>query len=587
MSAKGWSVFWRKDKKQFVLSYATATGPKQKLVPRKITVEGEATKWARSWLDEQNLRPGEVLEQRRASGPKLGELAPQWYAHRARIRDLEDIAPSTYADNKSHIETHVLPVKLKVDGREVELRDLPIAAIDVPFACEYVLKLRERCTSVSRTRNVFYSMRTFYADAMSKGWVNTQGNVFDHPNVKRLLPESGSDREDEASVFPIWIAQLLISSAKVPIERRLRYMLLFTTSARDGEISGWAWRNFADEEILPTMATERALRMRSGIKAAEAPADRSDRLGKTKSRAGRRTNPLHPEAVRALREWRRGGWIERVGREPKADDPIFPGIKKLWVRPPSARLVREDLIAVADEMTQAGEEKRASEVRTLKDDVVFHTGRHSLNTWLANAGVPKLMRQRLLGHAGEDVTDDRYTGKLALAIRDALAALPLRWGLVQNTRTVTSEGQNGAENGKPSHEDAPSHSLDADHENADDTVSGSHADEAVQGIAKPSYVGSNPIHASVKTQVTTAKVTTESRVTQSDLDEPPGADEPPSRIGAGAVRLIVDGRTLAEVTPHEGETVVSIAARLAADGRPNAVVKVRAEGRGVRLRGAS
>src|SRR4051794_4081712 len=49
-----------------------------------------------------------------------------------------------------------------------------------------------------------------------------------------------------------------------------------------------------------------------------------------------------------------------------------------------------------------------------------------------------------------------------------------------------------------------------------------------QRFAKPSYVGSNPIHASQNTKVTTAGVTTEGLVTLGDPSEPPSAgDDPP------------------------------------------------------------
>ena len=142
MSAKGWSLFFRKDKKQYVCTYATVTGPKQKLIPKAIKTEAEARKWARSFLEANNQRPAEVLEQRRAVGPTFGELAPQWYAHRDRVCALGDIAPSTCADNKTHIELWLLAAKVKVDGRLVEMRDMPIAALDVPIAIEWLLGVR-------------------------------------------------------------------------------------------------------------------------------------------------------------------------------------------------------------------------------------------------------------------------------------------------------------------------------------------------------------------------------------------------------------------------------------------------------------
>jgi hypothetical protein len=63
---EGASVFWRKDKKRWVLSYADpARGQPQKVLPKEITNHRAAEQWARAWLDAAGLRPTEALAQRR------------------------------------------------------------------------------------------------------------------------------------------------------------------------------------------------------------------------------------------------------------------------------------------------------------------------------------------------------------------------------------------------------------------------------------------------------------------------------------------------------------------------------------------
>lgn len=54
----------------------------------------------------------------------------------------------------------------------------------------------------------------------------------------------------------------------------------------------------------------------------------------------------------------------------------------------------------------------------------FHSLRHSFNSWLANAGVPQEIRQRILGHASVAMNDG-YTHMSPDTLRAALVGVPL------------------------------------------------------------------------------------------------------------------------------------------------------------------
>jgi integrase len=54
----------------------------------------------------------------------------------------------------------------------------------------------------------------------------------------------------------------------------------------------------------------------------------------------------------------------------------------------------------------------------------FHSLRHTFNSWLANAGVPQEIRQRILGHASGRMNDG-YTHLSPATLRAALAEVPV------------------------------------------------------------------------------------------------------------------------------------------------------------------
>ena len=83
--------------------------------------------------------------------------------------------------------------------------------------------------------HVVSSLRTLYGVAMAEGWVNAPANLLRHDGVLAEMPEP-----DDADPVRLSLAtvQALITSPMVPLERRARYALAFTSGLRDGEIAG-------------------------------------------------------------------------------------------------------------------------------------------------------------------------------------------------------------------------------------------------------------------------------------------------------------------------------------------------------------
>ncbi len=465
--AVGWSLTWRKDRKQWVVSYATATGQKQKLVPREHASKKDASAWWVGFMRETRVDPGALIRDRADVGPRVREVAERWYLLRQRLAASGRIADATYIDNRRDVEKAVVP----------KFGELPIAELDTKMLRAFFLEMAEK-RSVSRTRNIFYSFRTMYADAMAEEWVKSQTNPLDHPNVKRILPESGSDRVgDKVTVVPIEVAQMLVTSEKVPAHRGLRYLAAFTTLARDGELSAILVSDLHLDDAIPYVEITKSLCVRT------------NKLKKTKTRSGVRNLPLHPALVEGLREWLYSGWSKHQGRQPTASDPVFCGERQLFRRPVSSRYIKADLAAVG----------RAD------IDAVFHDSRHTINSWMLEAGVAEVIRKQLLGHAGKDVTDEKYTARRLSMTAGAVNALPFTWR-PRFTEKLSEKDVEKSELPSSSYDDSPSYDADnhlsysvGGHILSDDTrLSGR--------IAKPSYVGSNPIHASIEASVSEAPV---------------------------------------------------------------------------------
>lgn len=391
---EGTSLFYRKSKKRWVLAYEDPTrGRPQKVLPKEITTEKAASTWAADWLAAKNLKPAEVLRQKHCEGPTVAECAAKWLILREKD---ERVAPATLKGNRGHLSKHILPA----------FGARPIAAIDIPEVRAWLRGLRTR-VGASTCRNVLNTFSALYSDALAEGWVKGAASPLEERAVRAELPPM---EDSDPVALPIATAQKLIASPKVPLERRARYALAFTSGMRDGEIAGERLRDIDLAASVPTLRVEQAVAIvgakgKGGFAKAKAP----------KTRKSRRLLPVHAAAVAAIEEWLTTGWPALVNRRPGPDDLLFPNPEGGGARPRSAEHIREDLRAVglSDELDG--------------QPIEFKHTRSSFASWLEANDVSEATRKRLMGHVARDVTQKHYTARDMERLAAAVATIELNW----------------------------------------------------------------------------------------------------------------------------------------------------------------
>lgn len=388
---------WRRKRDRiFILPYSTEPGKwRQKTLPQEITTKRDAEAWAAAWASEMIASGAEITTKKPAGGPTPRQLSEKWLGLREEAMRAGKLAPATVQDNRTHMERHVLPY----------LGDTPIAAIEVPQLRAWVRTLRGK-VSASRCRNIYSTLANFIEDCMAEGWISVGANIVRHKAVTKELPEAAST--GGAMVIPVEWVHALIESEKVPMERRVRYALAFTTGARDGELAGIRASDVELDASPPRMHIVRAV----AVKGREGFATEKE----TKTKSSVRTVPLHPVAASLLRAWLDWGWERYVGRELRGKDFVFPRQDGEAGRPRSSDRIRDDLAELGLPTEIAG--KR----------VLFKASRSTFVTWLAEAGVEEGIRQRLVGHSQSTVTSRHYTARELSVLHEAVGKLPLRLG---------------------------------------------------------------------------------------------------------------------------------------------------------------
>ncbi len=402
---RGWSAVYRTDRQQWVIKYLTPLGETlYHYVPRELRVRarGDAEKYAAAWFSEQQVKwktTQVVSKKRRAEGKSTAEVVRLWIAMR-RTQVPEFFAASTVKANNDHLNTHVLP----------HFGDKPFGAVvtDYPALLTWFRQLRKKL-SASRARNVFSTFRMLVDDVRPNGWANVLENPFRNEALVRELPPLPTSKERGVIWLPLDWAQALISHPTVPLGRRVRYVLAFTSGEADGEISGKCWKHLLLDAPVAVNQVVQAFQV-VRPEGSEAP-------GKTKNRYRVRDIPLHESAIQALHEWRDDvqGVSVLLCRKPLPDDPVFPDAEGSFCRPRSAFLLRQDLrkCGLPDHINGK--------------PVTFHATRRSFTTWLKRAKVDPAIRKRIIGHVRMDVEDEHYTGEDLPEMANAIGRIPLRW----------------------------------------------------------------------------------------------------------------------------------------------------------------
>jgi integrase len=237
-------------------------------------------------------------------------------------------------------------------------------------------------------------------DAVAEGKIGR--NVAQAPTVRQRLPrharpEMATWTAEELAAF---LTQLRGDRLHTPV------LLAATTGMRRGEVLGLRWRDVdLDASRVAVRQTLAAVRDVDG--------DIGRHMlvfGEPKTAKGRRTVPLPPQTVAALREYRRGQIAERllVGPDHIDRDLVFAEPDGSPMHPDKFRKRFEVRIA-----------------RSGLPRVRFHDLRHTYATLALQAGVhPKIVAE-VLGHANISITLDTYS-HASPAMQESAAATVAR-----------------------------------------------------------------------------------------------------------------------------------------------------------------
>lgn len=401
MNAKGWSLFQRTTgrlKGRWVLTLA---GGRQVLAPVEIRQPRAAQEWAAAYLATAAIAPHQPRK-RRAEGPTIADKADDWI--KLRKAD-EDLAPSTIKDNRSHLDTWILP----------KLGPVPLAGLTIPVLRVFVREVSGK-VSPSASRNILSTLATFVDDAIGEGWISPGPNLVRERSVRGELPDV--PRKRRMHLTPA-IVELLINSGEIPVHRRVRYAIAALTGLRDGEIAGLRWCDVDfDRKLLDIRQAFTNLRA----------------VGKLKTDTSERLVPMHPQLVELLRWWHDEGWELFCCKAPKMSDFVLPDEKGHASRPRSAGCLRADLERIGQEGIVEGRPYQFRHLRT------------SFATWLRRAGHDIETIGTLLGHAGRSVTAEHYADEDIERLRGVVSVITVVINLVI---AITTEYETTSEQAPP------------------------------------------------------------------------------------------------------------------------------------------
>jgi len=324
----------------------------------------------------------------------VAKAADLWVAAGERDR----LEATTVRQRRQHVDLHIKPLI-----GMVKLSELTAPAVQA-FANE-LLESRSR----SMARRTLTSLKGVISEAQRSGLVGQ--------NVALIarMGRGRTDREEEHRVVipsKDHLKLMLAKSAELwPLTRKDTRDKLVTccwrplivtaifTGMRASELRGLAWPS-VDFEAGTIKVHQRA--------------DRYNRLGPPKSKAGRRTIPMAPIVTNTLREW-------KVGCPTSKLDLVFPSERReiLW----HTNLYQQCFIALleacdlmARPSPSEGESpaktipdtKREKEARVMVPPYNFHALRHAAASLFIEHGWTPKKVQSIMGHSSIQVTFDVY-----------------------------------------------------------------------------------------------------------------------------------------------------------------------------------
>lgn len=260
-----------------------------------------------SWIRERERKVD--LELRRRRGEQVADdTLSGWVAKWAAIRSALGLDGNHDA---ARIRVHVLPT----------IGHMRVADIRPAHLVELFAQIRKTPIKTARgiqppaprtVHNVYSALCACFRDSMLEDPPLTDRS----PCIlteRQLGAKIDSDREwRPTALLSRDEALTLISSPKIPQDRRVAYAIELLTGLRPGETAALRWRHYdLDAAPLRALLVASALETKRGT------------IKPTKTGVVK-VVPVHSTLAMLLDEWRAGGWQAQQGREPTADDLIVP-----------------------------------------------------------------------------------------------------------------------------------------------------------------------------------------------------------------------------------------------------------------------
>lgn len=354
---RSWTDGKGEQRQAWLVDYRDAAGKRRaKQFPKKRDAEAWSTQAA--WHVTQGTHTPDALS------ITVQKAADQWLERAGR----DGLEPTTIAAYDQHVRLHIVPL----------CGGVKLSQLTAPMVEGFLDELVDKLSRPMAIR-VLRSLSSIIAEAMRRGQVAQ--NVARNVKVKRLARQRTKAAIPSKKALRALLAAA--ENANRPREQSL-VMLALYGGLRASELRGLAWPH-VDLQAGSVSVVQRA--------------DAQGTIGAPKSASGRRTVPLPPSAVAALRKWKLACPLNET-------QLVFPSLAG---KPMSHRYMTLNLLKPLIE---------AAEIKPLG----LHDLRHAAASLWIEQRVDAKRVQTWLGHHSIQVTFDTYGHLLEAVERESSVA---------------------------------------------------------------------------------------------------------------------------------------------------------------------
>lgn len=314
--------------------------------------------------------------------PTVAEAAEMWL----RRCERDKLEATTLRQYRAHVRLHIVPF----------IGATKLSKITAPSVNAFVDQLRahEKPRSPEMCRRVLVSLSAIVTEAQRRGLVTVN-------NVRSASPVKRSKREDARPEMPTR-EELKAIIDHTPERSRPLILTLIFTGLRGSELRGLLWDD---------------IDLKRGVLSVRRRADRFNKFGPPKSKAGTRDIPLSPTLLLTLKAWKLACPIGQLGL-------VFPtGAGGVETHGNILNRVFWPIqVAAGVSVLVDGTDKDGKPIKVPDAKFSLHALRHAAAAlWIEQGLSPKRV-QSLMGHASIQQTFDQY-GYLFEAREDETAKL--------------------------------------------------------------------------------------------------------------------------------------------------------------------